>query len=184
MMPEEVVACWVESGESRWFFRDAGFDGTLQLRRAGPADAAAVRALTRAAYAKWVPIIGREPLPMTADYDHAVRHHWIDLHEPDGALAGLIEMIPRDDHLLIENLAVSPTHQGKGLGAMLLQHAEETAKSAGIAQIRLYTNAAFRENIDFYSRRGYAIDRHAPIPAGGIIVHMAKPLSGRMPNSV
>ena len=35
------------------------------LRRATPRDAEAVRALTRAAYAKWVPLIGREPRPMT-----------------------------------------------------------------------------------------------------------------------
>ena len=31
------------------------------IRRAGPADA--VRALTRLAYAKWVPLVGREPTP-------------------------------------------------------------------------------------------------------------------------
>jgi hypothetical protein len=41
------------------------------LRRATPPDAPAVRDLTRAAYAKWVPVLGREPLPMTADYDAA-----------------------------------------------------------------------------------------------------------------
>jgi len=33
----------------------------VRLRRAIPADAAAIRELTRAAYAKWVPVIGREP---------------------------------------------------------------------------------------------------------------------------
>ena len=40
----------------------------LELRRAVMADAPAVAALTRDAYAKWVPLIGREPKPMTADY--------------------------------------------------------------------------------------------------------------------
>ena len=51
--------------------------GRAAVRRAGPADAAAVRELTRAAYAKWVPVIGREPRPMTADYDMAVRDHLV-----------------------------------------------------------------------------------------------------------
>jgi hypothetical protein len=40
----------------------------LPLRRAQPADARAMRALTRAACASSVPHIGREPKPMTADY--------------------------------------------------------------------------------------------------------------------
>ena len=51
----------------------------MQIRRAGEADAAAVRELTRSAYAKWVPLIGREPMPMTADYERAVREHMVDL---------------------------------------------------------------------------------------------------------
>ena len=42
-------------------------DETPALRRAVADDAAAVRVLTREAYAKWVPVIGREPLPMRAD---------------------------------------------------------------------------------------------------------------------
>jgi hypothetical protein len=54
------------------------------LRRATPDDAAAVRALVRSAYAKWVPIIGREPVPMTADFDLAVRNHIVDLLFVDG----------------------------------------------------------------------------------------------------
>ena len=37
------------------------------VRRATAADVANVRALTRSAYAKWVSLIGREPMPMTAD---------------------------------------------------------------------------------------------------------------------
>ena len=81
----------------------------LELRRAGPADAEAVRALTRHAYAKWVPLIGREPKPMQADYERALREHRVDLAYRDKALAGLIETIAQPDHLLIENVAVAPS---------------------------------------------------------------------------
>ena len=66
----------------------------LSLRRAVAADAPAVLALTRMAYAKWVPLIGREPKPMTADYERAVAEHIIDLWEEGGELLALIEMIP------------------------------------------------------------------------------------------
>ena len=109
-------------------------------------DAEAIRALTREAYAKWVPVIGREPLPMTADYGEAVRKHRIDLLYLDGQLAALIEMIPQVDHLLIENVAVSPALQGRGLGRTLLTHAEQVAASLVLSVIKLYTNKLFTEN--------------------------------------
>jgi ribosomal protein S18 acetylase RimI-like enzyme len=100
----------------------------LSLRRAVPADAAAIRALTRAAYSKWVALIGREPTPMTADYNRAVAEHIIDLWEKDGDLYALIEMLPAaPSHLLILNIAVRPDQQGKGLGNKLLEHAERLA---------------------------------------------------------
>lgn len=143
------------------------------LRQAVAADAHAIRGLTRGAYARWVPLIGREPKPMTADYDAAIRNHRIDLLYLEGELAALIETIPETDHLLIENVAVSPTHQHKGLGRKLIAHAEQLAASQGHAEIRLYTNKMFAENVSFYERLGYRIDREESF-GGGIIVHMSK----------
>jgi len=146
----------------------------LPLRRAVSADAAAVRALTRTAYSKWVSLIGREPLPMTADYDRAVARHIIDLWEEDGQLLALIEVIPAADHLLIENIAVRPDHQGKGVGERLLLHAEGLARSMGLDEIQLYTNAAFASNLEFYSRRGYQEYRRGTVVPGSVTVYMRK----------
>ena len=73
----------------------------MELRQATAADAGAIRDLTRQAYAKWVPLIGREPKPMTANYDEAVVRHRFDLLYIDGALAALIETIREADHLLV-----------------------------------------------------------------------------------
>lgn len=149
----------------------------VSFRRAGPADAPAVRDLTRAAYAKWVPLIGREPLPMTADYDRAVVDHQIDLYEENGTLLALIELIPEADHLLIENVAVRPDQQGRGLGDSLLRHAEAVALALGFTEIRLYTNAAFTVNIAFYARRGYQEYHRGSIIPGSITVFMKKTLA-------
>lgn len=147
-----------------------------RLRRAGPQDAAAVRALTRAAYAKWLPLTGREPKPMTADYDHAVVAHRIDLLYRGAALVALIETIPRADHLLIENLAVAPAAQGQGHGRFLLTHAEALAEAEGHDLLRLYTNRLFAANIALYLHIGYRLEREEAV-ATGIVVHMAKRLA-------
>ena len=143
------------------------------FRRAELADAALVRTLSRAAYAKWVPLIGREPWPMVADYELAVRTHVIDLLYDDDVLVGLIEMIPADGHLLIENVAVAPLYQGCGHGKYLMAHAEDFARTRNDAEIRLYTNQRFAANIALYRRLGYQIEREDVVSAG-VVVHMKK----------
>jgi len=150
------------------------------LRRAVASDAPAICALTRLAYAKWVPVAGREPLPMRADYEAAVRDHRIDLLFRDGELAALIETVAEADHLLIENVAVAPAFQGRGLGRTLLAHAERLALEFGYAELRLYTNKLFAANITLYLRLGYRIDREEALN-GGTAVHMSKrvALAGR-----
>lgn len=146
----------------------------LVFRRAGEDDAEIVRALTHAAYAKWVPVIGRRPKPMNADYEHAVRAHVIELAYIEGELVGLIETIPAPDHLLLENLAVAPPHQRKGLGRRLMARVEAMARGHSLKLVRLYTNKAFTSNLAFYQKLGYAIDREEPIKGGGILVHFVK----------
>jgi len=148
---------------------------TPTLRQAVASDAAAVRALVRAAYAKWVPLIGREPKPMGADYDAAVARHRIDLAYLGGELAALIETIPGIDHLLVENVAVAPAFQGRGLGRFLMAHAERLAAEQGQAEMRLYTNQRFAENIRLYLALGYRIDREEQ-SALGVTTYMSKSL--------
>jgi ribosomal protein S18 acetylase RimI-like enzyme len=145
----------------------------VAIRPAVAADAAGIRELTRAAYAKWVALIGREPLPMQADYERALREHEIDLLTIGGDLAGLIETIVHPDHLWIENVAVAPERQGRGYGRLLLAHAERRATAARRGEIRLKTNAAFAANLALYEKLGYAIDRTEPF-RGGTAVHMSK----------
>ena len=147
----------------------------MEMRQATAADAGAIRDLTRQAYAKWVPLIGREPKPMTAKYDEAVAKNRFDLLYIDGKLAALIETIREADHLLVENVAVSPDFQGRGLGRKLMAHAETLAREQGFGTIRLYTNQRFAENIALYRRLAYRVDREEDVKVG-IVTHMSKRL--------
>jgi GNAT superfamily N-acetyltransferase len=154
-------------------FESAQMQST-KFRRGGPEDVDAIRDLSRAAYAKWVALIGREPLPMTADYARAVFEHVIDLLEEGGQLLALVEVIRKPDHLLIENVAVRPDQQGKGLGDIVLRHAEELARSMKYNEVRLYTNAAFASNISFYSKRGYEEYQRGTMVPGSVTIYMKK----------
>lgn len=148
----------------------------FHMRRATVTDAPDVGWLTRAAYAKWVAVIGREPLPMKADHEVAVREHLVDLLEVDGVLAGLVEMIPEPQWLLIENLAVAPAFQGRGCARILLAQAEQTAKALHLKELRLFTNKQFASNVDLYLHHGFRVDREEPF-MGGFTVYMSKSLA-------
>jgi|WetSurMetagenome_2_1015567.scaffolds.fasta_scaffold751600_1 ribosomal protein S18 acetylase RimI-like enzyme len=152
-------------------------DPAWRLRTAEPADASAIRDLTRRAYARWVPVLGREPLPMTADYEVGVRRHRFDLlTSADERLLALIETRVEANGLLILNLAVDPALQGRGLGPRLLSHAEMLAREQGLPRLRLYTHEKMAKNVALYQRLGYAVDRFEPI-ADGRVVHLSKPVT-------
>lgn len=151
-------------------------DPSLTFRPARRDEAPAIRTLVRAAYAKWVPIIGREPRPMQADYELAVREHDFDIAERNGEMIALIETMLRDDHLWIENIAVKPTAQGQGLGTLLLERAEARAVAADRPELRLLTNGKMDVNIALYRRVGYTFDKEEPI-GDGTVVYMSKRLA-------
>jgi ribosomal protein S18 acetylase RimI-like enzyme len=152
-------------------------NSSIRFRPAEPADAVAIRDIVRAAYAKWVPMIGREPLPMRADYDKAVAEHPFELAVAEGRIVGMIETLLADDHLWIENVCVAPEAQGRGIGRLLLERAERKAFEAGQSELRLLTNGAFEANVSLYKRHGYVIDREEPF-MGGMTVYMSKRLAG------
>jgi GNAT superfamily N-acetyltransferase len=146
----------------------------IEIRPASVDDAPEIRRLTLEAYAKWVPVIGREPAPMETDFEAAVRAHAFQLLFVDGVLAALVETVDEGEALLVVNLAVSPPFQGQGLGSRLLEAAEERAKARRCVRVRLYTNKRFEENVRLYRRRGYDVDREEPAGSLGVRVHMSK----------
>jgi GNAT superfamily N-acetyltransferase len=125
------------------------------VRAATAPDVAALGAVATAAYQGYVPRIGRPPAPMTADYAAAVADGTAWVAVRDDAVVGLLVLLPRPDHLLLENVAVLPSEQGRGTGSQLLAFGEEQARQRGLPEIRLFTNEAMTENLAYYPRRGY-----------------------------
>jgi ribosomal protein S18 acetylase RimI-like enzyme len=127
----------------------------VMIRRAAHPDEDAIARITAEAYQHYVPRIGREPAPMTTDYAGAVRAGQAWVAEDDGQAVGIVVLELHPDHLLVENIAVRPSAQGRGVGRQLLARAEELARELGYDEVRLYTHESMTENIAYYPRRGY-----------------------------
>jgi ribosomal protein S18 acetylase RimI-like enzyme len=147
-----------------------------EIRRAVPADRSFVESIVQAAYAHYVPRIGREPAPMTDDYAGRIERGEVHVLENNGVIQGLVVLIPETGAMLLDNIAVAPACRGQGLGRIPLDFAERTAREAGYGVIRLYTNAAMTENIALYIRTGYA-ETHRDGEKGFRRVYMEKRLS-------
>ena len=125
------------------------------IRAAGPGDAAAVCDLVRASYSKYVGRIGSEPAPMLEDYAALIRTGEVWVLAEGGEALGALVMRPSGDHLFVDNVAVAPGHQGRGLGRELVAFAEEKAAEHGLPEVRLYTNEKMHENLHIYARLGF-----------------------------
>jgi ribosomal protein S18 acetylase RimI-like enzyme len=68
---------------------------------------------------------------------------------------GLVVLLQEDDHVLLDNVAVDPSSQGRGVGRALMAFAEEEARRRGFREIRLYTHQLMHENVALYPHLGY-----------------------------
>ena len=127
----------------------------MQIRLARAGDVDAIRGLVRDAYAIYVPRIGREPAPMTADYGALVDTGAVWVATEGQRIVGVLVLQPTAGSLLLENVAVRPERQGRGIGRMLIAFAEREAARRGFDEVTLYTNAKMTENLSFYPALGY-----------------------------
>jgi len=154
--------------------------GKPSIRAAAAADVPAIKRVVRRAYEIYLPRMDRPPAPMLADYRRAVRAGNVSVIEYQGAIAGVLVLVPAADHLLLENIAVDPAHQGKGLGRALVAFAERAARLAGFGELRLYTNAVMVENLGLYAHLGFK-ETHRVEEEGYRRIYMAKRLPRRKP---
>ncbi|MDL9947366.1 GNAT family N-acetyltransferase [Gordonia sp. ABSL11-1] len=153
------------------------------IRAAHAGDLMSVEAIVASAYRPYVDRMGREPAPMSVDYeDLLTTTDHVEVLVDGGEVVGVIVLVPMPDHLLIENVAIAPTAQGRGFGRRLLEHAERRAAGLGHRQVRLYTNALMTENLSVYTRFGYSeTGRHRE--DGFDRVFMTKELAGAGPSA-
>jgi len=152
-----------------------------RLRPAQTADAPRLKRVVQAAYGHYVERLGGPPRPMTDDYADVVRRYGVTIAEQEGEIVGLIVLGEGEEGFVVDNVAVDPSHQGRGIGRALLEHAEAEARRTGFDSIYLYTHELMTENLALYSRIGYVeYDRRRH--GGATLVYLRKRLgNGKRP---
>ena len=127
----------------------------IRLRSAREADVPAVERLVASAFAAFVERTGIRPVPLGTDWRTVVSALGAVVALRDDHVVGVLVLWPHPDHVLIETLAVAPAEQGTGVGTALLDRAELLSIETGSNTVRLYTNAAMTDALDWYPRRGF-----------------------------
>lgn len=126
------------------------------IRQATTKDEPAIRDCAQQAYARYVPLIGKKPAPMVADFQAqiALGHVYVAADQR-GEFQGFIVFYPEGKHILLENVAVVPGAAGRGIGKSLIRFCEDEARRRDFDAVHLYTNEKMTENLSFYPRLGY-----------------------------
>lgn len=146
------------------------------LRRATTADAEAVQHVAEAAYSPYLERMGGlRPGPLMTDYAAAMHETEAWVAFDGAAVVGFLLLVAEDDAMLLDNVAVLPSHRGRGVGRTLLELAESRAVASGHRRIRLYTHVTMVENQALYERIGY-VETHRGGEEGLVRVFFEKAL--------
>jgi GNAT superfamily N-acetyltransferase len=152
----------------------------LEPRQATEADLPSIQRLIAAAYNKYLSRMDKPPAPLLRDYRPAIQAGalWVT----GSPAVGLISLNLVGDLILIENVAVHPDQQGRGLGRQLMEFAEQYARKLRVQRLALYTNEVMTENQAIYKHLGYRATRRRT-ENGYHRIYMEKILPASAPGS-
>lgn len=126
------------------------------IRLAQACDEPVIKDCAEQAYARYVPMIGRKPAPMVADFATQIVEGVVYVAQDDQAIfQGFIVFYAEEGHILLENVAVPPSTAGRGVGKALIGFCENAALQRGLNAVHLYTNEMMTDNLSIYSKLGY-----------------------------
>lgn len=120
--------------------------------------------------------IDEQGVPENVEMDDKDREstHFVVYDRDGGHAVGTARLRPVDgDTAKIERVAILPAHRGNGLGARLMERAEDEARASHFAHIHLHAQAAVEE---FYQQLGYETVSEEFEQAGITHVEMSKEL--------
>jgi ribosomal protein S18 acetylase RimI-like enzyme len=77
------------------------------------------------------------------------------VYEVKGSILGCVELVRQPPNLYLGMLTVDPATQGKGVGKILMEAAEEFGRKVNCTAVNMTVISVRTELIDWYKRRGY-----------------------------
>ncbi|ADE38732.1 GNAT family N-acetyltransferase [Candidatus Puniceispirillum marinum] len=140
----------------------------MKIRKATMDDAETCAAIAVAAYRDYVPLMGRRPAPMLADYAAHIADDIVFVVEDkvadtksdsgkrdDFDIVGFAIIVKKGDDYWLENVAVTPMAAGKGLGKRMMDFIEDYLRPL-CDRYQLYTNVKMERNISWYHALGFS----------------------------
>ncbi|KAJ5817500.1 hypothetical protein N7447_007508 [Penicillium robsamsonii] len=132
-------------------------DSKRTLHKATAKEIPAIKAMIDSAYSKYIERIGKQPAPMTQDWDEVILTHEVLILRDNERIVGSITF--REDKqtnsLKIDNVVVDPKVQSRGYGSYMIQYAEMEGQKQGMSSVRLFTNVKMFENLGYYPKLGF-----------------------------
>ncbi|KAL2798345.1 acyl-CoA N-acyltransferase [Aspergillus keveii] len=128
-----------------------------QIMKATFADIERIESMIRAAFTKYIERIGKPPAPLLLSYSEIIQTHEVYVLQDKNTIQGSIILEADDESNTLEvgSLVVDPTAQGRGYGRILVEFAEERARTQGRRALTLYTNVKMWENLGLYRKLGF-----------------------------
>ena len=148
----------------------------IEIRAAVETDVMRAHDIVQAAYRFYIARMGKPPGPMLDDYARRQRDAQLYVASLGEETVGIAVLVRAPDHLQLDNVAVHPRWQGRGIGRALIAFAEKIAREQGVPELRLYTHVTMTENIALYTRIGF-VETHRGREEGYERVFMRKLLA-------
>jgi len=145
------------------------------IRLARSDDADRIRFIADAAYQGYLSKLGRPPAPMIADFEHHILKDRVTVFEENKVVSGYAILIIDDQRALLDNIAVDPGFQRKGIGRRLVDDVEREAVLRGYHHLELYTNVVMTANVRWYEAHGF-VETKRVTEAGFRRIYMMKDL--------
>ena len=125
-----------------------------RIRPATVQDSAGLSECIEAAYSVYASRITDLPAVSEGISDD-IANQIVWVAEVNQTIVGGIVLIPKQDFLILANVAVHPKSSGLGLGRALIELADHVCLELGLNDIRLSTHVDIPENVRLYKHLGW-----------------------------